>query len=269
MPSSSAAQPPSIAFSSTAEKDMKGLPALLPQPKGKATLIGGTVFRIDRVRDQLTLNLFGGGKARILFDARTHIYRDGVAASAADLQNGARVYVDTMLAGVDVFAENIRVRTQNATGQGSGQVTSFNAHTGSLILNDPISPQQLRLNVLPTTVILREGKTVSANDLLPGSLVAVVFQADGSGQPTARTISLLASPGSRFVFAGRVVHLDLHLGLLVVSDPRDQKSYEITFDPQTSGVNDNLREGATIEAVTRFDGGRYLASAIKVDSNPN
>lgn len=248
---------------------MSGLPDLLAQPRGKATLIGGTVFKIDRVRDQMTLNLFGGGKTRILFDARTHIYRDGAEASLGDLKNGSRVYVDTVLAGVDIFAENIRVRTHDATGQSSGQIVSFDTHTGSLILSDAISPRQLTLQVSPATVVSRDGKTGSTNDLQAGSLVSITFLPNPSGQPTAHTISILAAPGNTFVFVGRIVHLDLHLGLLVVADPRDQKSYEITFNPTTAGVNEKLREGTTVEAVTQFDGGRYLASTIKVDSNPN
>jgi hypothetical protein len=248
---------------------MKGLADLLPSPKGPATLIGGTILRVDKVRDAMTVKLFGGGSTRVLFDARTHVYRDGAAASLGDQQTGARVYVDTVLAGVDVFAQSIRVRTKDATGGSSGQVVSYDARAGALVLNDAISPRQLRLRILPSTAISREGRAVSANELQAGTLVSATFIPDGSGQPVARAISILAAPGNSFVFVGRVVHLDLHLGLVVVVDPRDQKYYEIRFDPSTIGINDSLREGATVEAVTRFDGGRYLASAIKVDSNPN
>ncbi len=258
---------PPVVVVSTAN-GTNSLPDLLPQPKGKATLIGGTVFKIDRVRDQLTLNLFGGGRTRILFDARTHIYRDGAVASLGDLQDGSRVYVDTVLAGTDIFAKNIRVRTQDATGQSSGQVVSYDPRTGALVLNDAISPQQLRLHVSQSTAVSREGQTASTNDLLAGSLISVTFQPNPGGQTTARTISILAAPGNAFTFVGRVVQLDLHLGLAVVVDPRDQKHYEISFDPRVTAVPDNLREGVTVEAVTRFDGGRYLASTIKVDSNP-
>jgi hypothetical protein len=262
-------QPTSSTVVSAGGDRMTGLPDLLPQPKGKATLMGGTVLKIDRVRDQMTLSLFGGGRTRILFDARTHIYRDGMVASLGDLQNGSRVYVDTVLAGVDIFAENIRVRTQDATGQSSGQVLSFDAHTGSLILSDAISPRQLKLQVSPATVVSRDGKTGSTNDLQAGSLVSVSFLPNPNGQPTAHTISILAAPGNTFVFVGRVTHLDLHLGLLVVDDPRNGRSYEITFNPATAGVNESLREGTTVEAVTRFDGGRYMASTIKVESQSN
>src|SRR5579863_6711421 len=106
VPTAPEVQPTAPSMPSTRGDGNSGLPGLLPQPTGKPTLIGGTIFKIDRVRDQMTLNLFGGGRTRILFDARTHIYRDGVVASPGDLQNGTRVYVDTVLAGVDIFAQS-------------------------------------------------------------------------------------------------------------------------------------------------------------------
>ena len=37
------------------------LPDLPPLPQQKATLVGGTVDRIDLVRDRVTVRLFGGG----------------------------------------------------------------------------------------------------------------------------------------------------------------------------------------------------------------
>jgi len=54
----------------------------------------------------------------------------------------------------------------------------------------------------------------------------------------------------------------------VLVDPRDQKSYEIDFDPNAIPVSEDLREGATVEATTAFDGRRYVASAITVESRP-
>src|SRR5690348_15128886 len=51
--------------------------SLLPNPpampKGKATLIGGTISNMDRVRDQITVRPFGGSDMKILFDGRTQI----------------------------------------------------------------------------------------------------------------------------------------------------------------------------------------------------
>ena len=57
------------------------LPDLPKLPDAKASLIGGTVGRLDRVRDQITVQIFGGGKMKIFFDPRTHIYHDGAEAS--------------------------------------------------------------------------------------------------------------------------------------------------------------------------------------------
>jgi hypothetical protein len=243
------------------------LPELLPQPQGKPTLIGGTIARIDRVRDGMSVKIFGGGSTHILFDSRTHIFRDGVAASAGALQNGERVYVDTMLAGTSIFARNIRIVTQGSAAQTMGQVTSYDARTGELLLSDAISPQTVKVHIASTTMISREGQTASSSELLSGTLVSVAFLPDEGGQSVARQVSILAKPGSTFVFVGRVVHLDLHLGLMVVVDPRDQKSYEIAFDPSVIQVSDNVREGATVEATTAFDGRRYMASTIRVDSS--
>jgi hypothetical protein len=53
------------------------LPAVPSLPPQKASLIGGTVERMDRVRDELIIRVFGGGKMKIAFDPRTKILRNG------------------------------------------------------------------------------------------------------------------------------------------------------------------------------------------------
>jgi len=244
------------------------LPDLLPQPVGKPTLIGGTIARTDRVRDELTIHIFGGGNTRVLFDGRTHIYHDGQVSSVAALADGQRVYVDTMRAGRDVFARNIRILTQVSNGQSVGQVAEYNSATGELLLNDRISPQQVRIHVSPTTKLVRDGKDAGRTELRSGALVSVTFSPDGKGQSLASQIAILAAPGNGFVFAGRVTHLDMRLGLLVVEDPRDQKTYEVYFDPHNIASSDALQEGAIVEATTTFNGFRYVASNIKINSNP-
>ena len=246
---------------------IKQLPDLLPHPAGKPTLMGGTIVKVDRVRDEIVIGIFGGGKTRVLFDNRTHVYRDGTASSASALRDGDRVYVDTMLAGKDIFAKNVRVTTQVAMGQSAGQVVQYDSRRSELVLKDAISPQELRVRMLPGTVISQGDRTLSANDLLSGTLVAVTFQPGGSDLPVARQVSILAAPGSAFAFVGRVLHLDLHLGLLVVQDPRDQKSYEVAFDPRVIGVSDNLQEGSSVQITAAFDGARYVANSIKVASS--
>lgn len=39
-----------------------GASSLPPAPKGKSTVIGGAIRGVDRVRDQFTLDVFGGGR---------------------------------------------------------------------------------------------------------------------------------------------------------------------------------------------------------------
>ena len=78
---------------------VRPLPDLLPKAEGSPTLVGGTIFKLDHLRDEMTIKTFGGGSARVQFDPRTQFYRDGARASASELKNGDRVYVDTMLAG--------------------------------------------------------------------------------------------------------------------------------------------------------------------------
>src|ERR1700704_3962810 len=39
-----------------------------PLPPGKTTLIGGTIQKVDHVRDRLILQAFGGKRTAVLFD---------------------------------------------------------------------------------------------------------------------------------------------------------------------------------------------------------
>jgi len=238
----------------------------LPLPQGKASLIGGMVTHLDRVRDQMTIQVFGGKNMKLLFDGRTRVYRDGTSGSFRDLQEGQRVYLDTQLDGTKVFARNIRVVTHTATGDSSGQVLKYDAERGQLILRDSISPEPIRLRVDANTRILNGERVIPASDLQPGTLVSVRLTPDGSGRGVAREISILATPGSKFIFSGRVTFLDLHNGIIAVVDPRDKKRYEVRFDPSTTQVSNDLREGADVTLVTDFDGTRYLANAIMVNT---
>src|ERR1700728_3422390 len=58
----------------------------LPRLKqDRASLIGGTVEHIDRLRDRFTLRPFGRGKLTIVFDPRTQFVRGENPASAEDM----------------------------------------------------------------------------------------------------------------------------------------------------------------------------------------
>jgi len=244
------------------------LPDLPPLPHAKASLIGGTVQRLDRVRDQITVQIFGGGKMKIAFDTRTRFYHDGVDGSASDLQKGDRVYLDTILDGSTVFARSIRVKTTNSTGETEGTIISYRADKGELEIRDALSPRSLKIHVTPQTRLMHGDQTVSANELMPGTLVVIKFGPQQNGGDVAQELSVLAIPGSSFTFAGRITSLDLRLGVMVLDSSTDHKTYEIYFDPSVIASNDKLREASDVTVITRFDGNRYVARTLTVNS-PN
>jgi len=241
------------------------LPDLPALPPAKATLIGGTIQRLDRVQDQLTVQAFGGGKLKILFDTRTRIYRDGATASAADLRQGDRIYADTILDGSNVFARTIRVKTSTPVGESQGVVLSYSRDRGELKIRDLLSPRGLNVQIAPSTRIVRGDHSASANDLTPGTLVAVKFRAQPDGRDQAHEISVLAVPGSSFTFTGQVTTIDLRTGLLVLTSKTNHKTYEIYLDPSLVSVDSEVRNGADVTVLTRFDGNRYVASNLTID----
>jgi Domain of unknown function (DUF5666) len=242
------------------------LPDLPKVPTAKASLIGGTIGRLDRIRDQMTVQVFGGGKMKISFDPRTHIYHDGAEASLADLRQGDRVYVDTILDGSDIFARTIRLKTSTSAGESQGIITSYRADKGELQIHDALSPQAVKVRVTSQTRIIENNHTASTNKLAPGALVSIKFGARQDGGEVAREVSVLASPGDSFTFAGQVTAIDLRLGLLVLTSSTDHKTYEIYLDPSAAGVDDNLRPAAEVTVLTRFQGNRYVARSITVNS---
>lgn len=254
------------AISPKNEGSARPLPDVPPLPAGKATLLGGTIQSVDHVRDRLVLQVFGGGRTAVLFDERTRVFRDGKSASLDDLKGGERAYVETTLDGTAIFARSVRIVAQGPTGQSSGQIVDFRPESGELIVRDTISPIPVKMRLAGNAVILQGDRTARPAELRPGTLVTLAF-APGKGEaPIVRQISILASPGAAFVFAGRIEHLDLRRGLLVLVDPRDNKSYELYFDPTVRRLTRDLRQGADVTVQTSFDGTRYQSRDITVNS---
>jgi hypothetical protein len=243
------------------------LPELPAAPAGKATLIGGTISKLDRVRDQITIQPFGGGSMKILFDGRTQIWRDGDKALSRDLRAGEKAYVDTVLDGTTIFAKNIRVVTQGTAGESRGQVVNFDRTRSEMTLNDGLSPQTFKVQIGAATKIFSDGKETSTNVLKPGTLVAVQFRPAGPGRVAAQQISVLASPGTTFTFVGRVIFLDMPKGLMVLVDPRDKKSYEVHFNPNSTRINGDLQIDSDVTVNAAFDGTNYATNAIMVNAN--
>jgi hypothetical protein len=243
------------------------VPDLPSLPKAKATLIGGSVEKVDRLQDQFVMKVFGGGKIKmkILFDTRTRIYRDGQSASARDLRPGDRIYVDTILNGTTVFARNIRLRTAVPVGESQGVVINYRADKAELLVRDQLSPESLKVRITSSTKVTEGDHTIPASHLTAGTLVALKFDAQ-TEHDVAREISVLAIPGSTFTFVGQLTTLNLRTGMLILTSLTDHKTYEIYLDPAVVTVDESLHQGAEISILARFDGDRYTARTVTVTS---
>src|SRR5579862_6484560 len=137
------------------------LASLMAQPRGKSTLIGGTIQQLDSVRDRLVIRAFGGRDFAILFDDRTLVTRDGAAASSRDFRSGQRVYADTALAGKDIFARSVRILTRSVEGESNGQVLSYDPGSRELALRDVLARDPAKFQLAQDAAVLRDGKPAS------------------------------------------------------------------------------------------------------------
>jgi hypothetical protein len=101
-------------------------------------------------------------------------------------------------------------------------------------------------------------------DLSPGSLVEVSFGAKDGKEGVASQITVLAVPGSTFVFSGIIITLDIASGFLTISDTRDQRTYRVAFDPRVLTNRDDLRLGQRVRITAKYDGTSYMASDVFV-----
>ena len=129
----------------------------------------------------------------------------------------------------------------------------------------------IKLLVMADTSVTREGQSsftsarAGQSDLVKGALISATFASGKNGRAVANQIAILALPGSAFVFSGDLSMLDMHSGLLVLVDPRDEKSYKISFDPVLFPTSQDLRQGAHVRVTADFNGTRYVARAISVE----
>jgi hypothetical protein len=241
-----------------------------PMPKGNPSVIGGTVASLDRVRDQLVVRVFGSKQTlRILFDERTQVFRDGKPIPVRELRPADHVSLETVADRTGIFAKSIHVRSTATEAECRGQILKYDPAKGELTVRDMLTPQPVTLTLGSRTTFVGEDQstTASAAALKPGALVAATFSADGPGRRVAHQVTILAAPGSAFTFAGTVAYLDLSSGLLVVTDPRDKKTYEISFEPRRFPTSSQLRQGSDVTITADFNGTRYVARDIAVNSS--
>jgi hypothetical protein len=247
----------------------QGMPGdLLAPPRGKSTVMGGTISAVDPISDRLTLKVAGGRAIRILYDERTEVYRDGVKGNLRDLRANDHASVETMLDGTTIFARSIHMLSQSPEGEARGQILSYDPGTRELTLNESLSREAIKLQVPPGATIVRQGQAAAAPgaagaaDLVKGTLINTKFRSNNSGAGVASEIDILAVPGSRLTFTGTISHLDLHAKQLVVADAQDDQSYKIAFDPGGFPVTHDLHEGGRVKVIAEYDGSGYTAREI-------
>jgi hypothetical protein len=244
--------------------------SLLSPPPGRSTVMGGTIERVDLVRDQLALKVAGGHRVRILFDERTQVFQDGKKISVLDLHPADHASVETNLDGTSIFALRIHMLSKLADGQIQARVVSYDRRTGELKVLVAASDKPLTLLAANGTQIERVGQTqfaeqkYGAADLIPGSLVSVTFSYGKTGPGTASHIDVLAVPGAEFVFRGSLSSLDLRRGRMSISNDSD-RPMDIAFEPARLDVSHELHLGSMVKVTARFDGNRYVASVISVE----
>jgi hypothetical protein len=152
-------------------------------------------------------------------------------------------------------------------GQTQGQVLDFDSGKSIATIATALSSQPIKLYIPPNTPIARTGQTHFTSDhsgaarLEPGDLITAKFTSGDDGQGVAQQISILATPGSTFIFSGNITDLDMHSGLLVITDPRYNDTYSLYFNPLVFR-DANLHEGDSVRVSARFNGSRYEISTI-------
>jgi hypothetical protein len=235
-------------------------------PGGDTTLVGGIISSLDRIRNRISVAIYGGGHWTILFDERTHIYRNGAEVTQLALKKGDRVYVDTMLDNNrrDVFARNIRVGVVVPPADVDGQIEETDAKHNEITVRDSVGASSVRFVVDAQTRISRGPAAASFSDLHPGALVRIKFAADRIDRGLAREISILALPGSTFTFAGPITFLDTHRGVLAVHNIQDGKTYDLHFAPARTPEAGRLAVGTEVSIVATFNSTEYTAKEITV-----
>jgi Domain of unknown function (DUF5666) len=250
------------------------LNVLPPPPDGKSTILGGEIRNVDPVLDQFTLRVVGQRPFKILFDARTQLFRDGTRVPLRELQAEDHASVQTVLDAGSVYALSIHLLSQMPEGECRGHVLNYDPATHELTVNTNLSRQPIRLLLRDDTPVVREGQAAftsvaeGKSDLVSGSLVVVKFEANGKGQAVANHVTVLARPGSSFVFSGKLSSIDMHSGLLVLVDPRNDTSYQISFDPAGIPASEHLHSGDQVRVTANFDDGHYTATEISASQSP-
>jgi hypothetical protein len=247
---------------------LKPVATVPPLPRGISTTLGGSIHDIDPVLDRFTLHIVGEKPMKILYDERTQLFVDGKRISLRQLRPAEHASVQTALDGTSVFAISVHILSRLQQGDYSGQVLSYDPTTGDLDLVGAHGGDPIRLRVSSSTTFERKGQGSSTStaagpgDLQRGSLISLQFDPDGKGRGSATRITLLATPGSTFVFSGNLIALDTHTGTMSVLDPRNDQTYQIEFNPASLPSIQSIHPGQHVRVSAEYDGTRYLAQNV-------
>lgn len=240
-------------------EDYDPLLDLPPLKHEKVTLVGGVVVRLDEVMNHMVFQPFGTNqKMQVHFDSRTHFYLDGKPITEREVKQGQRIYLDTQLNGDRVFAKTIWIRSSAESGVGRGQITDFDPAHRVVTVRDELSNQPLKLQLAPNATIRKGNQAGSESDLVQGALVSIEFGA----QRELRGITVLASPGSTFLFSGKVTYVDLSQKMIAIDNRSDGKKYDVSMEAIAPSVLRQIREGKDVSVSTVFDGNRYSARTV-------
>ena len=240
----------------------------LPAPNPKSTVFGGEIRSVDPVRDELTLRTAGMRPMKILFDERTQFYVDGKKMSLRDLRPTDHASVQTALDGTDIFAVSIHILSHSPEGDYQGRVLRYDQDTRKLTVSAPQSREPFTIFVPQGASFSRIGQPAFAatqsgpTDLAPGALVSVKFEAGNAGQGVAKQITILAVPGAAFIFSGTISMLDLAAGSMTLVNPRDNRSYQVFFEPRLFPESRNLHVGSQVYVTAAYNGVRYQVTKL-------
>ena len=241
---------------------------LPPLPRSEVSLIGGTVMRMDPIRDRIVVRVFGGKDLTLDFDVRTQILQGTNSMAARDLRPGTRIYADTISKDGRIFAKAIRIEAGVPVGEARGQVIDWDAATRVLRVRDVISSQPFLVHIGAGTEVRADDRVVPVTDLVAGSLVHVTFRSGRESTNSAQKIEILARPGSVVRFEGKIVVVDLRDGHVTIAENTGENTFEVALDSLSQDAKLRLRQGADVTVQARFDGRRYQAQSIEPVSNP-
>ena len=239
----------------------------LPElPQGKVTLIGGTVTSLDEVMNKMVVQPFGSKqKMKVAFDTRTGFFQDGKPISYKEIRQGQRIYLDAMLNGSIVFAKKIWIQTSADSGIGRGQIVEYDPGRQTLTVRDELADRPIKMRLTSTTLTKKGQENASSADLIPGALVSLSF----GPQQELREVTVLAKPGTSFVFAGRITYLDLSRKIIAIDNRTDRTKYDVSIEAIAPSILRQLHEGEDVTISAVFDGSGYAARNVEVPAATN